>query len=369
MEQEPSTSSAAKRPRIEEAEMERNGNCVCNYTNCSVEQLIVDIVSYFSDENNWNVEIIERSLIPRILSYSDTFKGGRVADFSKIRNISINQAKVLLRIFRYSSELLIDHMIEPRLQLYYISNFRFLQKLTIKIEDADNFDRTNELLTITSLKIIGENNSFEYDPIAQLINISPQLQKISLQGGQITMFTMTLLKKLNITNIKLKNSKFNSVSKRAMLAYLNSNSNLNSLKLILTQSYFKNEALYELSYKFLKLFSTQYYSLQRLTFTLCQYSDQNLPNLLNFPNLKSLKIYYSAQFNTRNFNNLINIIIQLKNDIEITLIEYYTPPHDKIKHPQSYLNGLAFQSARIKTTLKDSIIGNRIKIITCKDYE
>lgn len=70
------------------------------YTNCSVESLIVDLLSFFSYELNWNLETIEKTFIPKILEYSEIFKGGKIADLSKIRNISLSQAKIMYRMFR-----------------------------------------------------------------------------------------------------------------------------------------------------------------------------------------------------------------------------------------------------------------------------
>lgn len=364
---EPSTSSAAKRPRVAE---EDNGKPpVCTYLNCSVEKLIVDVLSYFSYECNWNIEMIERLLIPKILSYSDTFQGGRVADFSKIKNIDIEQAKILMKIFRNCSELIINHMVTPSLQLCYISNFRDLQKLTITISEADNFSRTSDRLTIKKLKIKADGNYFKYDPISQILNISPQLEKISFHGGTITMDSMTFFAKSKLQSIKLKNVILDPFTKKPMLTHIDTNLNLKSLKFILTQSFFKNESFYALSYDFLRVYSNLHSNLQKLTFTLCQYSEQKLSNLINLPNLKTLKIFYSAQFNTKNFQNLINILIQLKEDIEISLIEYYIPPPESNGHPQYYLNGLTVQSARIKMLFQESTIGHRLKIITCQDYE
>lgn len=367
MDQQPSTSSAPKRARYEEENS--NGKCVCDFNNCSIESLIVEILSYFSHENNWHVESLERSFIPQILGYSEIFKGGRIADFSRIKNISIPQAKTLLKLFRYCSEMKMDHMIAPRLQLYYMADFKFMKKLTITIEDDDNFDRMNDSLSIKILKIKATNNSFRYDPIAQIINVSPFLEYVSLKGGLITYQTMHLIHNLNITYIKLSNTKFTQESKIAMLAYLEKNKNLSTLKLILTESFVKNEIFYEISYYFFRAFSNQYPSLQHLSFTLCQYSEQNLIYLLNLPNLKTLKIFYSAQYATKNFINLINVLRQLNNAVEITLVEYYSPPPKNEIHTQTYLNGLTLQSARIKMILEESAIGHKIKILTCHDYE
>lgn len=328
---------------------------------------MVDILSYFSYEENWNLETIEKVLIPKILTYSGTFNGGQVADFSQIRNVSLQQARILLRLFRNCSELLIDHMITPNLQLCYISNFKSLQKLTITIKDVDNFLKNNDHLTIKKLKIIAKSDTFEFDPISQILNISPYLEKISFRGGLISMTSMNLFGNLKLKNIKLKNTKFVPSTKKTILSYIETNTNLSSLKLILTETFFTNESFYEISYNFLKVFSNQQNNIEKLTFTLCQYSEQKLFHLKNFPNLKILKIYYSAQFNTKNFNNLINILIQLNDNIEITIIEYLSPPLEI--HHRTYLKELSLQSSRIKMMILDSIIGHRIKIITCEDYE
>lgn len=369
MDQEASTStSAPKRPRLETGGEANNGKCVCDYTNCSVEGLIVDLLSFFSYESNWNFENIERAFIPRMLAYSEIFQGGKIADFSKIRNVSLPQAKLLMRIFRNCHELIIDHMLPPRIQLSYITSCRLLEKLTITLADSDNFERCNDYLTIKKLKINAKINSFEFDPIAQILITTPHLQKISIDGGLLTMRSLNQLKFFNINSIKLKNTRFDQRSKNEFILLLRKNVNVNSLKLILTDSYFKNEYFYEIIYNFFREFPTQYYPLQYLTFTLCQYSEQKLSNLLNFPNLRVIKIYYSFQYSTKNFNNLINTLVQMGNT-EIIFVEYFVSSHENRINTIEYVNSLTLQSTGVKMLLLNSVIGHRIQIETCNDYK
>lgn len=362
---EPSTSGATKRPRQEDD----NGKPVCNYLSCSVEKLIIDILAYFSYENNWSLENVERILIPKVLSYSETFKGGRVADFSKIKNASIQQARILLKIFRDCSEMILDNMMAPQFQLCYISNFRHLEKLTMTISETDNFRRTNDHLTMKKLKVLTVGKFSTSDPISQILNISPHLEKISFCEGTLSLKSMNLISKLEPRSIKLKNVKLGPSVKRSMLLHISKSSSLKSLKFILTESFFKNETFYALSYDFLRVYNTLHHNIENLTFTLCQYSEQKLEHLLNFPNLRTLKIYYSAQYNVKNFYNLINTLIQLNESVHISLIEYYIPPYRKDGHSPSYLHALTLQSARIKILLQESNIWNRLKIITCREYE
>lgn len=360
----------AKRPRFNYEEEEGNSTqesiitSVCN--SLKAESLIFRLINFFSLPENKNVETIESVLIPSLLSESTILKGGYIADLTTFKNVNIYQLRFLYKIFEDANQLKINHLTTSSLLMGYISCFTKANKLTIFISEDDTFAGKDIKLSIKELKIISKERSNWNDAIEQLIKSCPLLNKIYIRNGNLSLGTCIKILEKNTTSVCLKNVKIQPQFKNALYSIFRNCKNLKQLKLIATDTYYSNITFHDITREFLGIFITQNTTLEKLSFTLCQYEKQILNNLLNLTELKELKVYYSAQLGSGNLVSLLNVLRHMP-QVRIIFVEYYFIPERIFQNRTHYMDMLKSRSIKFK-----ALIDNFCKdatTITCATYD
>lgn len=326
----PSTSAPmAKRPKIDEEKksegkkLEASNDLNHTITNTTVEDVIFKVILFCSKEDNYHPNEIKSELIPSLIKDSKNLTQGKV-DITKHQYLSNSQLSYLLAIFKDCIKIKVDHLTTNNILFEYLKKFKNLKKLTIFVNENDKFTSLNPLtlLTITSVKIVAKHGPNWDDSIDEILDRCPMTSKISIEGGNLSLITCIKTQAKQIYSLSLHNVKILPQNKNAFISTLRDCKNLKNLKLVTTKSYLSNVTFHRTLREFLSVFIMPNTTIETLTFTLNQYDQQDLSNLLNFTNLKELTIFYSAQYESKNLTDLLRIL-KYTSDIKITFKEYY----------------------------------------------
>lgn len=216
----------AKRAKFSDETEE--GNIMRDHTKSSrltIENLILKLVMFFSSDENRNLDNITKILIPELLRESSYFKRGQLADLTSLKYIDIFQLRYINHVFENVTELKIDHITPNDFLLGYIACFSKLIKLTLFVNDSDNFTGKYIKLNIKKLKIIADHRTNWNDAIEQIIHSCPIVSKISINKGNLSLLSCIRLHNENINSICLKDVKMQRQFKGALMNAIGNNPN------------------------------------------------------------------------------------------------------------------------------------------------
>lgn len=159
-----------------------------------------------------------------------------------------------------------------------------------------------------------------HDCVHQIISCTTGITDFTLLHGNLTVQTTVRLADPNITSISLVNITLaNNV--KELLVNLFFRRNLKKLEILATDCSLYDSAFLDATNEFMGLITPEI-GIEDFTFTLDQCCDQPIDNLVFLLALKRIKIFYSAQFQTK---RIIAIAQTLRcfNALDITFEEYY----------------------------------------------
>lgn len=322
----------------------------------TVESVILRLVMFFSSDENRNLENITKTLIPELLRESSYFKEGQLADLTSLKYLDMFQLRYIK----------IDHITSNEFLLGYIACFGKLTKLTLFINESDNFTGKFIKLNIKTLKIVADHRTNWNDAIEQIIHSCPIVNKISIHQGNLSLMSCIRLHNKHINSICLKDIRMQRQFKGALMNAIGNNPNLKKLKLITTDLYIQNITFHQIVQEFLGIFVSPNNSIEYLTFTISQTDKQNLSNLLNLSELKELKLYYTAQFSATNITNILKVLRHTP-QIKVTFIEYYFIPPMITLSPDECLIMLRTRSIKYRILIETYCKEATIKM--CENYD
>lgn len=319
----------AKRPKVDEdkkcegKEDDANKDTNIRANNITIEDIICKVILFCSKEINRHPDAIKLELIPCLIKESKHLALGKV-DLMKFRYLSNSQLTFLLTTFKDCIKIKVDHLVANDLLFKYLQNFKKLKKLTIFISENDNFTSLIHppLLAVTSIKIVAKQGPSWDDSVEKILDQCPMTTKISILGGNFSLASCIKTQAKEIHSLSLYNVKMLPQNKNAFISTLRDCKNLKNLKLITTKSYLSNVTFHRTIRDFLSVFILPNSTIKSLTFTLNQYDEHNVDNLLNLTELEELTIFYSAQYESKNLTELLKILKRIPN-IKTTFKEYY----------------------------------------------
>lgn len=306
------------------------------------ELLIIKTILYFVNPHNWNFEIIENVLLPGIIQYSHTFKGGKYIDLTKFENFKALHLRAFARVFPDVEKLTIRT--GPSNDLKGLLYFEKLKTLDVHLGTNCRFNTTRTRLPIRKLHVLAEDHAF---CIQELIQCSPKVEYFYLTGGQLTTHSIALLHKLPLRTISLTNVQMDLRMSEAALGLL-LKTTIKRLKIVAI-----NQKIYNGNFKALSEALLSYIgpnsSIEDLTFTLNQGTYYDVANLRHSPKLKKITIYFTSQESTLNLFESMRVLLT-KIGLELQIIEYYD--YDKHTLNEEYVRTVRERSQQVKNVLK-----------------
>lgn len=206
-----------------------------------------------------------------------------------------------------------------------LKSLRYFEKLHLILDAEDSiksFKQAN--LPIQILKVVLNNEySMDDERIFDLLACAKNLKRFSLTGGILTTTSISQLQMKNLDKISLKNVHFNE-NVIPLLINVFQKASLKQLKLLATEWLDVHLSAYKKLIN--SFFDIQNACLEEFTCSIVHDNGQhqNFSKLYNFTKLKTLKIYFSVQFDYEALAGVLNDIQQLHN-VHVNFIEYFAP--------------------------------------------
>lgn len=290
--------------------------------NETLEKLIVKIVMYFMQPENWSGNHIRDVLIPGMIQDSLIFNQGKEINLMHFDHLTLTNVYLLAKIFPQLEQLTLGS--EHRYPLDCLARFKHLKTLTLRLDPNGRVNPSPAQLPVKQLNIHADTHAFS---IQNILKSAPHIEDFSLEGGFITMHTLGFLKRLKLHSIKLSNIKTNQKMTDAIM-HLILGPRIKRLGIFQTRPKQSNMNFGQVTQSLLSRL-TKDVKIESLAITLYQGAEKCQNNLGDLRYLKNISIYFTVQDPISSLEEIINILSERRH-VQLTCIEYY----DNDRHSQ-----------------------------------